>query len=190
MPVSIVQTNGPLHDVKLFQSTVHGDERGSFVEAFNEPQLAEHGLDAHFVQDNVSVSRKGTLRGLHFQEGPYAQGKLVRAIRGSVYDVAVDIRPFSPTFGDWTAATLTAQNGLSMWIPPGFAHGFLALENETTFFYKCTSRYTPDAERSISHKDPFLAIEWPIEPVHISERDAKALPLTISRKSWESEISY
>lgn len=163
-------------DVLLLTPRVFADERGYFMETYQEERLRAAGLPA-FVQDNESCSRRGVLRGLHYQLAPHAQGKLVRVARGAVWDVAVDIRRGSPTFGKWTGTTLSAANHAMLWIPPGFAHGFLALEDNTVFLYKCTAAYTPAAERGIRWNDPDLAIDWP-EPTAalVSAKDA-ALPL-------------
>ena len=143
---------------------VFGDARGFFLETWNERAFADAGIDARFVQDNWSRSRKGILRGLHYQS-PRAQGKLVRVVRGSVFDVAVDMRRWSPTFGRWTGRVLSAENMRALWIPPGFAHGFLALEDDTDFTYKCTDIYAPQHERTVAWNDRELAIDWPLHLV-------------------------
>ena len=155
-------------------SQVFRDDRGYFTEVYNASTWAAEGFDQSFVQDNMSVSAKGTLRGLHYQLQPHGMGKLVRALRGSVFDVAVDIREGSPTFGKWVGRTLSEENGLALWVPPGFAHGFLALEDNTQILYKCTHRYTPEAERTIVYNDPAIGIEWPAEPNELKEGDAQA----------------
>lgn len=143
---------------------VFGDARGFFVETWNERAFHECGIDAHFVQDNWSRSRKGILRGLHYQV-EHAQGKLVRVVRGSVFDVAVDMRRWSPTFGRWTGRVLSADNMRALWIPPGFAHGFLALEDDTDFTYKCTELYAPQFERTVAWNDADIGIDWPLDLV-------------------------
>ena len=143
---------------------VFGDARGFFLETWNERAFADAGIDARFVQDNWSRSRKGILRGLHYQV-EHAQGKLVRVVRGSVFDVAVDMRRWSPTFGRWTGRVLSAENMRALWIPPGFAHGFLALEDDTDFTYKCTDIYAPQHERTVAWNDRELAIDWPLHLV-------------------------
>jgi len=143
---------------------VFGDARGFFLETWNERMFADAGIDARFVQDNWSRSRKGILRGLHYQV-EHAQGKLVRVVRGSVFDVAVDMRRWSPTFGRWTGRILSAENMRALWIPPGFAHGFLSLEDDTDFVYKCTELYAPQHERTVAWDDRELAIRWPLELV-------------------------
>jgi dTDP-4-dehydrorhamnose 3,5-epimerase len=163
-----------LPDVKLFEPRVFGDHRGFFMETWNRRTFRQAGYDLDFVQDNHSTSVQGVLRGLHYQVRQ-PQGKLVRVIRGDVFDVAVDIRPDSPTFGQWTGIRLSAENHRLMWVPPGFAHGFYVLSGEAEFVYKCTDYYLPDAERTIRWDDPELDIDWPlvdgVEPA-VSEKDA------------------
>jgi dTDP-4-dehydrorhamnose 3,5-epimerase len=162
-------------DVILLEPRVFPDERGAFFESYNARAFAEAtGLDVRFVQDNHSVSRKSVLRGLHYQLPPHAQGKLVRVIRGSAYDVVVDIRSGSSTFGKWVAETLTADNHKQLWIPAGFAHGFLALEDGTEFLYKTTDFYDKASERTIRWDDPAIAIDWPLRDVLVSPKDATA----------------
>lgn len=152
---------------------VFEDDRGTFMESFNKGKFDEAvGREVSFVQDNQSVSKKGVLRGLHFQKSPFAQGKLVRVIKGSVIDIAVDIRKNSPTYGDYVAVELTAENNEQFWIPEGFAHGFVALEDETTFLYKCTNYYAPQCEGTLLWNDPTLNIDWGILDPIISEKDA------------------
>ena len=152
---------------------VFEDERGAFMESFNNQKFNEAvGREVNFVQDNQSVSKKGVLRGLHFQSPPFAQGKLVRVIKGAVIDIAVDIRKNSPTYGDYVAVELTAENNEQFWIPEGFAHGFVALEDETTFLYKCTNYYAPQSEGTLLWNDPTLNIDWGISDPIISEKDA------------------
>lgn len=161
-------------DVKLITPEVYGDDRGSFVETFSQRLYCEIlGIKVGFVQDNVSKSHKGVLRGLHFQEDPYAQGKLVSVLCGSVYDVAVDLRPGSVTFARYVAATLSATTRQQFWIPPGFAHGFLALEDNTVFVYKCTQYYHPDVEDGINYADRYIDIDWPHldVPITVSDKD-------------------
>lgn len=163
-----------ISDVLEIESQVFRDGRGYFTEVHNAKAWAEAGFSHTFVQDNMSVSARGTLRGLHYQINPDAQGKLIRTLRGSVFDVAVDIREGSPTFGRWMSRTLSEDNGLALWVPAGFAHGFLVLEDNTQVLYKCTHPYTPEAERTIVYNDPAIGIEWPFEPTELKERDAKA----------------
>jgi len=153
-----------------------GDHRGFFSEVWSELRFAEAGIGTRFVQDNVSVSRtKGVLRGLHFQLPPAAQAKLVRVARGAIFDVAVDVRPRSPTFKRWAGALLSAEKWNQLFIPEGFAHGFIALEDETEVNYKVSTPYSPEHERSIRWNDPSIGIEWPFEghPV-LSEKDERA----------------
>lgn len=157
-----------LPGVVIVEPTVFGDERGWFCESFNEARLhaalREIGLPVPrpFVQDNHSCSRAGVLRGLHYQLPPHAQGKLVRVVQGAAWDVAVDIRPASPTFGRWAGLELNADNKLQLWIPEGFAHGFVALQDDTHFLYKTTDVYARDCERSLRWDDPALGIAWPL----------------------------
>lgn len=146
----------------IIEPKVFGDERGFFLESWNRAAFAEAGLDLAFVQDNHSRSSRGVLRGLHYQE-PNPQGKLVRVVNGSVFDVAVDIRRSSATFGRWIGVELSAANRRMLWVPPGFAHGFLTLEDKTDFLYKCTDFYQPAAEHCLRWDDPALAIDWPVE---------------------------
>lgn len=168
-------------DVVLIEPAVYEDERGWFMESFNEQrfhaELTKLGLPLPrpFVQDNHSYSRKGVLRGLHYQRAPHAQGKLVRVIRGAAFDVAVDIRPDSPFFGKWVGQIISAENKKMLWIPEGFAHGFLALEEHTEFLYKTTDYYAKESEMAIRWDDPQLAISWPKEiQIIISEKDRQA----------------
>jgi len=178
--MKLIQTAIP--DVVLIEPTVFGDERGWFMESFNEKrfhdELTKIGLPTPrpFVQDNHSCSSKGVLRGLHYQAEPYAQGKLVRVTQGAAFDVAVDIRKESKTFGKWVGAELTSENKHMLWIPEGFAHGFVALEENTHFLYKTTDYYNKESERSIIWNDSDLAIDWPtdIEKI-VSEKDSKAI---------------
>jgi len=162
-------------DVVLFEPRVFGDERGFFFESFNQKVFQEAtGTVPSFVQDNHSKSTKGVLRGLHYQLPPKAQGKLVRVIQGEVFDVAVDIRKSSPTFGQWVAETLSAENKKQLWIPEGFAHGFLTLSDTAEFVYKTTDYYTPNLERCIRWDDPKLNINWTLQThFNLSEKDKK-----------------
>ncbi len=152
-------------DVKLIVPQIFRDGRGFFSETYNARLLSELiGIDAPFVQDNHSLStQKGVLRGLHFQAPPYAQGKLIRVVHGSLFDVAVDIRVNSPTFGHHVSAILSSENWSQLWIPEGFAHGFVTLEPNTEVIYKVTSFYAPDADRGLAWDDPALAIPWPLD---------------------------
>jgi len=151
-------------EVFLFTPKVFGDDRGFFYESFNANIFNEvTGLQPNFVQDNHSRSVKGVLRGLHYQLPPHAQGKLVRVVQGEVFDVAVDIRRSSPTFGKWVGAHLSAENQNQLWVPPGFAHGFVTLSETAEFLYKTTDFYSAKSERCIAWNDPQIAIEWPFE---------------------------
>ena len=164
-------------DVLIFEPRLFGDERGFFMESFNQKAFdAAVGHEVRFVQDNHSRSARGVLRGLHYQLPPHAQGKLVRVTQGRVFDVAVDIRPGSPTFGQWVGAELSESNNRQMWIPPGLAHGFLVLSDTADFLYKTTDYYAPQAERSLRWDDKRLAIAWPDAgvPVVLSAKDAAA----------------
>lgn len=163
-------------DVVLFTPKVFGDERGFFFESFNANAFREATqLDLPFVQDNHSKSSRGVLRGLHYQLPPKAQGKLVRVVAGEVFDVAVDIRRSSATFGRWVGAYLSADNRQQLWIPPGFAHGFVTLSDSAEFLYKTTDFYSPEHERSILWNDPEIAVDWPLAEVPaLSAKDAAA----------------
>lgn len=153
-----------LPDVLIIEPRMFGDARGFFFESYNEREFrAATGLDVHFVQDNHSRSSRGVLRGLHYQLSPAAQGKLVRCVVGEVFDVAVDIRKSSPTFGKWVGVRLSAENKRQLWIPPGFAHGFLVLSESADFLYKTTDYYSPEYERCVLWNDPDLAVAWPLE---------------------------
>jgi dTDP-4-dehydrorhamnose 3,5-epimerase len=158
--VQVIKTDIP--DIILFEPRVFGDARGFFFESYNKRAMAELGIRGQFVQDNHSRSTRGVLRGLHYQV-QQSQGKLVRVIFGEVYDVAVDMRRRSPTFGKWVGFLLSEQNKRVAWVPPGFAHGFLTLSDSADFFYKTTDYYAPDYERCIVWDDPDLAIDWPLE---------------------------
>jgi dTDP-4-dehydrorhamnose 3,5-epimerase len=159
----------------IIEPKAFADDRGFFVETYNRNRYVEAGVAELFVQDNVSVSKKGTLRGLHYQAPPFAQGKLVQVLRGAVLDVAVDIRFGSPTFGKYVAVELSAENKKQFFIPAGFAHGFVALEDDTVFSYKCTNLYSPDCDRGILWNDVQIGIKWPFPESYllISEKDAK-----------------
>lgn len=170
--MEIIET--PIPGLLEIHPRVFRDDRGYFVETFNAEKYAEIGIDPTFVQDNQSLSQKGVLRGLHFQQPPHAQGKLVRVISGRVLDVAVDIRVGSPTFGQHHSVVLDAEKMNQFWIPAGFAHGFLTLEDHTTFAYKCTDVYHPETEGSIRFNDPQLGIEWGIDEPLLSEKDRNA----------------
>ena len=181
--MNIIETK--IKDLLIFEPRVFGDDRGWFMESFNqqvfEQALTERGLDVpKFVQDNHSFSKKGVLRGLHYQLNPHAQGKLVRVVQGRAWDVAVDIRENSSTFGEWVGVELTADNHKQFWIPAGFAHGFIALEDNTQFLYKTTDYYSKECECSIVWDDETINIEWPIEhglELKLTDKDKYALSL-------------
>lgn len=161
-------------DVKLMIPQVFGDERGFFMETFRLNEFKQHCGDFEFVQDNHSKSKQGILRGLHYQL-KHPQGKLVRVTQGRVFDVAVDMRADSATFGQWVGAELSAENKQMMWVPPGFAHGFYVLSETAEFSYKCTDYYAPDDEHSVRWDDPTLAIDWPFDSQpQLSAKDANA----------------
>ena len=170
----MIVTRTELPDVLLIEPKVFGDERGFFLESWNERAFAAAGVRAAFVQDNHSRSARGVLRGLHYQLRQ-PQGKLVRVVAGEVFDVAVDLRRASATFGRWTGARLSAENKRILWVPPGFGHGFLVLSESADFLYKTTDYYAPEDERVIAWNDPDLAIAWPLDGAPIlSGRDAAA----------------
>ncbi|MDO9487030.1 MAG: dTDP-4-dehydrorhamnose 3,5-epimerase [Sphingomonadaceae bacterium] len=162
-------------EVKLIVPRWFGDTRGFFMESWSAAAFADAGIDAVFVQDNHSRSARGVLRGLHYQR-PRSQGKLIRVVAGAAFDVAVDLRRSSPSFGRWTATVLSAANRQMLWVPEGFAHGFLALEDGTELLYKCTAPYVPADERAIAWNDPALAIDWPLAGAAplLSDRDRAA----------------
>jgi len=160
-------------EVKLIEPDVFEDERGFFFESFNQQKFNEAiGQDVTFVQDNHSKSSKGVLRGLHYQEAPFEQGKLVRVIAGEVFDVAVDIRKESSTYGQWVSETLSAENKKQLWIPEGFAHGFLTISSEAEFIYKTTSFYSKIHEVTINYLNNSFDIKWPLKEVHLSKKDS------------------
>ncbi|MBN6347930.1 dTDP-4-dehydrorhamnose 3,5-epimerase [Escherichia coli] len=172
--MNVIKTEIP--DILIFEPKVFGDERGFFFESFNQKVFEEAvGRKVEFVQDNHSKSSKGVLRGLHYQLEPYAQGKLVRCVVGEVFDVAVDIRKSSPTFGKWVGVNLSAKNKRQLWIPEGFAHGFLVLSETAEFLYKTTNYYHPESDRGIIWNDPDINIIWPniAEPL-LSNKDKLA----------------
>jgi dTDP-4-dehydrorhamnose 3,5-epimerase len=169
--VKVLETAIP--GVIVFEPRVFGDARGFFLETFHAARYAEAGLSLPFVQDNWSRSARGILRGLHFQE-PNPQGKLVSVVSGAVWDVAVDIRRGSPTFGRHVGVELSADNKRQLWVPPGFAHGFCVLSDVADFVYKCTALYAPEHDRGIRWNDPDLAIPWPLEAPLLSAKDASA----------------
>lgn len=163
-------------DVKIIEPDVFGDERGFFFESFNARTYESWGMPSVFLQDNVSHSKKGILRGLHFQN-PGAQGKLVQVLRGRVLDVIVDIRKRSPSFGRWVGVELSEENKKQLWVPQGFAHGYVVLSEEATFFYKVTDYYRPESEHSLLWNDPEVGVAWPIAEPILSRKDASAKTL-------------
>lgn len=174
MQVQSSHIEGPL----VIQPKVFGDHRGYFTESYNQKDLEKLGITAEFVQDNQSMSKKGILRGMHFQNPPYAQGKLVRVIKGKALDVIVDIRKDSPTYGQHMKVELSEENFTMLWVPPGFAHGFLTLEEDTIFAYKCTDYYVPESEGGLMWNDPDFNIDWGIDDPILSDRDTKHKPFS------------
>jgi dTDP-4-dehydrorhamnose 3,5-epimerase len=172
--VQVLTTDLP--DVLILEPARFGDQRGFFSESWNRRRMAEAGIDIDFVQDNHSMSREaGTLRGLHFQTPPHAQAKLVRCGRGVLYDVAVDIRHGSPTYGRWTGAELSFENGRQMLVPAGFLHGFVTREPDTEIIYKCSDYYAPDCDAAVRFDDTDIGIDWALDgPPILSEKDAAA----------------
>jgi dTDP-4-dehydrorhamnose 3,5-epimerase len=167
--MNIIHT--PLPGVVVLEPKKFGDHRGFFIETYREETLREAGIETRFVQDNHSRSRKGILRGLHYQL-VQPQGKLVRVASGSVFDVAVDVRRGSPHFGEWFGAILDEEEMRMMYVPPGFAHGFVVLSESADFIYKCTDYYHPQSEQGILWNDPAIGIDWPIDDVILSDKDA------------------
>ncbi|MDC0727743.1 dTDP-4-dehydrorhamnose 3,5-epimerase [Phytobacter diazotrophicus] len=181
--MNIVKTDIP--EVIIFEPKVYGDSRGFFLESYNKKIFDEAvGRSVEFVQDNHSESQRGVLRGLHYQLDPCAQGKLVRCVAGEVFDVAVDLRKSSPTFGKWTGVILSAENKRQLWIPEGFAHGFVTLSERAQFVYKATNYYAPQTECSIIWNDPTLNIEWPeVKDIQLSQKD-------LAGKSFSEALYY
>lgn len=180
-----------IEGVYIIEPTVFGDNRGYFMESYSKRDFEEAGLTMNFVQDNESKSKKGVLRGLHFQT-KHTQGKLVRVVEGEVFDVAVDLREGSPTFGKWTGVTLTAENKRQFYIPEGFAHGFLVLSETATFQYKCTDYYAPEYDGGVLWNDPEIGIEWPLEGIDevlLSDKD-KVQQTFKSFKEKENPFKY
>jgi dTDP-4-dehydrorhamnose 3,5-epimerase len=172
--MNVIPTDFP--GVVIIEPKVFGDQRGFFMETWNQANYAAAGITANFVQDNLSLSRKGILRGLHFQK-PNTQGKLVYVLQGEVFDVIVDIRAGSPTFGKSINVTLSAENRRQVYIPPGFAHGFCVTSDSALFAYKCTDRYNPQAEASVQWNDPDLDIPWPVSEPDLSAKDKTGMRL-------------
>lgn len=186
-------TKAPIEGLYIIEPTVHGDSRGYFVETYNQQDMHEAGLDMVFVQDNQSMSKKGVLRGLHFQK-QYPQGKLVRVIKGTVFDVAVDLRKGSSTYGQWYGVELSAENHRQFYISEGFAHGFLVLSEEAEFCYKVTDFYHPGDEDGLAWNDPKIGIEWPevigtydgtASAEHYTMSDGTALILSEKDQNWK-----
>ena len=175
--MKIIETSIP--DVLLLEPAVYGDARGYFMETFRESWFEEHGIDARFVQDNQSRSVQGTLRGLHYQL-KQSQGKLVRVVSGAVFDVAVDMRKDSATFGQWAGDILSEENKRQLWVPPGFAHGFYVVSESAELYYKCTDYYCPEHEHSLLWNDPEVGIQWPLlgDAPLLSAKDSGGLALT------------
>jgi len=167
-------------EVMIIEPEVFFDDRGYFFESFNEKKICEViGNNFKFVQDNISKSTKGVLRGLHYQLPPYEQGKLIRVVYGNVYDVVVDLRKKSPTFGKWLSINLSANEISMLWVPPGFAHGFLSISDEVIFSYKVTNYYNPESEITISFDDKNLSISWPnINEIFVSDKDMKGISIS------------
>lgn len=179
-------TKTEIDGLLIIEPDVFGDGRGYFLESYRKNSYRDLGVEPEFVQDNISKSQKGTIRGLHYQVGDNAQGKLCQVINGKVLDVALDIRFDSPTFGKYFSITLSEQNKKQLWIPPGFAHGFSVLSDEAVFSYKCTEYYSKKDERSILYNDPELNIDWKVDLPIVSEKDLKAKLF----KNIEKDFSY
>jgi dTDP-4-dehydrorhamnose 3,5-epimerase len=173
-----------INGIKIIEPRIFNDERGFFFESFNVERYKEAGIEGDFLQDNISGSTKGTLRGLHYQVGKFAQGKLCQVIFGKVLDVAVDIRFGSPTFGKYFSIELSDENKKQIWIPPGFAHGFAALSEFVIFSYKCTAVYNKESERSIIYNDSDIGIDWGIENPILSEKDLEGKRLNEIEKDF------
>lgn len=171
-----------------FVPKIFKDSRGQFIETFNEELLASHGFHYHFKQDNQSISKAGVFRGIHLQVDPYEQGKLVRVAKGSALDYAVDLRRNSPTFGEWESVLLTSEKGNQLWVPPGFGHAFLSLEDETIFCYKCTEVYYHEHQESIRWDDPDIGLDIPVKNVEVSEKDRDAIYLSEYAYKYHSSL--
>jgi len=174
-------------EVLLVETQRFHDHRGFFSESYSREVWFSQGIRVDFVQDNLSCSKRGVVRGLHYQLNPAAMGKLVRCVRGAVFDVAVDIRAGSPYFGRYVAAELTEENGHALWVPPGFAHGFLSLTEDALVLYKCDATHAPAHERAISWNCPEIGIAWPFAPEVVSEKDAKAPGLSAAEYNFVYE---
>ena len=169
MPFEFTQLEIP--EVILIEAKRFGDDRGFFMETYQYNEFAKNGIEDQFRQDNFSHSSRGVLRGLHYQINPDAQGKLVRAVRGEIFDVAVDIRQGSPTYGQWVGEHLSRENGRLLWVPPGFAHGFCVISERADVAYKVTGDYSPSCDRGIIWNDPAIGIKWPIQEPSLSSKD-------------------
>lgn len=170
--MNVIETRLP--GAVIIEPKVFGDERGYFLETYRSDRYAELGIPGHLVQDNQSFSRRGVLRGLHIQH-PFAQGKLVQVLVGEVFDVAVDLRKGSPVFGQWVGVSLSSENKRQLWVPPGFAHGFLVTSDHALFVYKCSDYYHPENEFSVRWDDPAIGIDWPLEgAAELSKKDQQA----------------
>lgn len=185
MPMNVTIEPTEIEAVQIVKTGRFEDERGYFSESYSREMWSRAGFRGEFVQDNLSKSCRGTLRGMHYQLEPDGMGKLVRCVQGSVFDVAVDLRRGSPSYGRWIGRELSGENGLSLWVPVGFAHGFVALEDDTFVHYKCTSMHAPDSERSLHYADPAIGIEWPLAPSVISEKDQVAPGLDAVETNFE-----
>jgi dTDP-4-dehydrorhamnose 3,5-epimerase len=174
--MEVIRTEIP--DLLIIQPKIFEDPRGYFYESYNKKAFSEKGINAGFVQDNQSLSQKGVLRGLHFQNPPYAQGKLVSVMKGAVLDIAVDIRKNSPFYGKYVSIELSEKNKTIFWIPEGFAHGFITLENDTIFTYKCTNFYNKNSEGCIKWDDANINIDWRLKDPLLSEKDKLGIPFT------------
>jgi dTDP-4-dehydrorhamnose 3,5-epimerase len=166
-------TQAPLEGLLVIEPKIFGDPRGFFLETYSQERYRAAGIAEDLLQDNLSLSRRGVLRGLHFQN-PAPQGKLVYVLQGAVFDVAVDLRQSSPTFGKWFGATLTDENKKQLWIPPGFAHGFCVTSETALFTYKCSAYYAPETEHTIRYDDPDIGIAWPVSNPQLSDKDRVA----------------
>jgi len=184
MPVTFAPTE--IDGVLEVHTRRAGDDRGFFSETYSQQMWAEAGFRTQFAQDCMSLSAKGTLRGMHFQLEPHGMGKYVRVIRGRIFDVGVDLRHGSPTYGTWVGRELSADNNLALYFPVGFAHGFVALEDDTLVYYKCTSIHAPEAERALRYDDPVVGIAWPLAPTIVSPKDMEAPSL----KEVETNFVY
>ena len=183
MSISVRETG--LAGVLEIQPQMHGDERGSFCEVWNADDFARHGIRTQFVQDNHSVSRqRWVMRGLHYQLRPYAQAKLVRVVRGSIFDVAADIHPASPTFGRWVGCTLDSEQRTLFWIPEGFAHGYVVLSETADVAYKVTAEYAAHLDRGVLWSDPAIGIDWPVRDPIVSEKDRAQPTLDAVEKAF------